>query len=194
MGGVLIEYSIPNQLGLIAEQLKVDENRVRKAYDLIRPKLDVAEISNQQFWSDMVRMSGSLANPKDTEHFWSDNYIADNPMIDGMLDLVEDLKAAGYRVGLLSNIDPEHGEINGGRGIYEHFSPALLSYKIKARKPEKAAYEALWKGLSVEPEEMIFVDDLDLNVSAAELYGMTGIKFTGREQLESDLRRLGVSF
>lgn len=193
MGGVLIFYSIPNQLGLISEQLGVPLEKVKAVYAVIRPRLDVDAINNRLFWEELVKQTRSKVDPETTEHIWSDNYINGNPLIAGMLDLVDKLRMQGYKVGLLSNIDREHGEINAGRGILEHFDLALLSYRIKVRKPESAAYEQLWRGLGVEPTELVFVDDLEANVQAAERLGIAGLKFEDRAKLELDLKSLGIS-
>lgn len=194
MGGVIIRYTIPEQLEYISHELNVPIEKVRAAWAELRPLVDVGEIDNQEFWQRMLAQSGSGADPKTTEHLWSDNYISNNPFIGGMLKLVDKLRANGYKVGLLSNIDPEHGRINYGRHIFEHFDVALLSDEIHHRKPEREAFQMLADKLGVKFEEMVFIDDLLENVSAASSYGMVALPFDGYKRLLAELDRLGVKY
>lgn len=192
IGGVIISYSIPHQLEVISHELKVPLEVVAKNYNLLRPALDVASIDNNQFWSELLALVGSDADPVATEHIWSDNYIKENPFIDGMLALVDSLKQQNYRVGVLSNIDREHAEINRSRHIYDRFDVVMLSDEIQARKPDPEVFVSLALKLGVKPTELIFIDDLPENIKGAKEAGVHGILFQGYKQLLAELSHLGV--
>ncbi len=192
LGGVIINYSIPAQLNYLSHELGVKQDVLDKVYADLRPRVDTGEINNEEFWRRLLKESGSTRDPETTEHFWTDNYIEENPFIVGMLDLVDRLKANGYKVGLLSNMDPEHGELNRKRHIFEHFDQALYSYDVRARKPEPEAYEDLAKALQVEPSELIFIDDLPENVEGAKRLGAYGIQFQGYQELVKELEMIGI--
>lgn len=194
LGGVIIYYSIPDQLQFLARELAVTPARIEAAFHHLRPLVDTGQIDNQEFWRRLIQESGSSVDPEDTKHLWSDDYVEGNPLISGMLLLVDRLKSNGYKVGLLSNIDPEHGEINRHRHIYEHFDAALLSNEIKARKPDPEAFLVLAEDLGVEPTEMAFIDDLPENVAGARAAGMIGIEFAGYQALLKEFDQLGIKF
>lgn len=192
LGGVIVEYAIPQELVKIAAELEVGADVLKQAYAELRPLVDTGKISNDAFWNLLVTKSGSLTDPAESRHLWAGKYIEENPFIPGMLDLVDELKTLGYKVGLFSNIDPERGEISKTRGIFEHFDCALLSYEVGVRKPDAAAWKILCETLAVEPGQLVFVDDLSENVDGAKQCGITAIEFVNREQLLTKLKRLGT--
>lgn len=192
MGGVLIYYSIPDSIKEIARYFGVDEDVVKASMSELRPLVDVGKIDNNQFWAELLKKIGSDKDPEETEHIWSDSYIKKNPFVPGSMELVEQLKAAGYKVGMLSNIDPEHGRINYGRHIFEHFDVALLSYEEGVRKPQPEAFQLLCDKLGALPKELIFIDDLPDNVAGANKFGATGILFEGHAKLVKRLAELGI--
>lgn len=192
LGGVVIYYSIPDSLRYISQKLEVPLDKLSAVFHELRPLVDVGTIDNAEFWRRLIEQSGSSADPIATAHLWTDNYLEGNPLIQGMLELVENLKKAGYKVGILSNIDPEHAKINYGRGIFEHFDTVLLSDEIHARKPEAEAFDELCRRLGVSLSELVFIDDTPENVSGASKLGVTAIQFNGYHDLLERLKELGI--
>lgn len=64
----------------------------------------------------------------------------------------------------------------------------LLSYEIGVRKPHPQAYEILLQQLSLPPEQILFIDDQNVNVQAAEKLGIQSIHFIHPEKLEEELQ------
>lgn len=193
MGGVIIYYYIPDLLRGLADHYGVEVGVAVEAHRLERPAVDVGEISVDEFWQRLIQRIKPGADPGETRHIWSERYVEHNPIGEGMLELVDSLHRR-YKVGLLSNIDREHAQLNYGRGIFDHFDTVLLSDEVGVRKPDRAAYELLASKLETEPEATIFIDDNSENVKGAELAGMTGILFESRPQLVADLKRLGIDY
>jgi len=46
----------------------------------------------------------------------------------------------------------------------------------------------------VQAEEAVYIDDVAAYAEAAQRLGMSGIVFRSPEQLQSDLRKLGIQF
>ena len=74
-----------------------------------------------------------------------------------------------------------------GHAAHTHASQGL-------RKPSAAAYEAVISHLQLPADQLIFVDDRQVNVDGAASSGMTALRFTGADVLESQLRDLGLQF
>ncbi len=102
------------------------------------------------------------------------------------------LKGEGYQVALLSNVTKQHAAIIRSLGYYTLFQPALLSYEIKVKKPDPRAFRILLHQLSLHPEEILFIDDQNANVQAAESLGIQGIHFIHPETLEEELQNHGI--
>ena len=59
-------------------------------------------------------------------------------------------------------------------------------------KPEPAFYDSLLTKSNVPREEILFIDDLAVNIDAAQDSGMIGHQFTTQITLEKVLSELGV--
>ena len=101
-----------------------------------------------------------------------------------MLEAVRACRAAGLRTALLTNnvvtmpADGE-GDDEGWRTavpLEELFDVVVESSKERVRKPDPAAYSLVLERLGVAAEEVVFLDDLGINLKPARAMGMTTIK------------------
>jgi HAD superfamily hydrolase (TIGR01509 family) len=180
-------------LGNVADLLGVSVDQVREPYQRLRPQMEAAQLTNREFWAGLVSESGSALDPIATEHLWSDTYLKDSPIVPGILELIDELKRAGYKLGMFSNIDSEHEELNQPRHIFDRFDAALFSYQVKLLKPDPQAFITLAERLGVESTEMVFIDDLAPNIAGAREAGCYGIHFTGYNALIEELSKVGIT-
>jgi HAD superfamily hydrolase (TIGR01509 family) len=100
-----------------------------------------------------------------------------------------------YRLGLLSNTDPIHMSHEEARFPFFRFFPIrIYSYQVGASKPDPIIYRQALHACKVGAEEAIYIDDVAAYAEAARRLGMTGIVFQSPEQLQTDLRNLGIQF
>ncbi|MER6068589.1 HAD family phosphatase [Streptomyces sp. NPDC001817] len=93
-----------------------------------------------------------------------------------MVDLVARVRAAGYRVGLLSNSLGD--DCYAGFDLPAMFDAVTISGEVGVRKPARRAYEIACERLGVRPQDAVMVDDLQQNITAAERAGLAGIVHT----------------
>jgi FMN phosphatase YigB (HAD superfamily) len=106
--------------------------------------------------------------------------------------VIEDLKAR-YRLIIVSNTNQLHFEmLKNNYPIFQHFFGYILSYQVRAMKPEPAFYQAALKMADCLPQECVFIDDLPENVAGAEAAGFDGIMFENFAQLAEELKRRGI--
>ncbi|MBL4906272.1 MAG: HAD-IA family hydrolase [Sneathiella sp.] len=75
------------------------------------------------------------------------------------------------------------------------FDQVIESSKIGMRKPDPKIYEFTCQEMDVEPNEVLYLDDLGVNLKPAALMGMQTIKVVTEEQALNDLgSALGQSF
>jgi epoxide hydrolase-like predicted phosphatase len=194
LGGVIIASALPHFFQYAQSALGVSTADLIHAFEHAKQPLERGEISATKFWHRLTSQLGVKFEPGVFLKLWTEHFLEDSPVRGEMLQLVDNLKAAGYRVGMLSNTTSEHVSLNRHRGIFEHFAVALMSNEIGTRKPEPEAYLKLAEALQVDPAEMVFIDDLEENIAGAQAVGMTGIKFSGYGPLVAELQRLGVVF
>ena len=111
---------------------------------------------------------------------------------DKMFPLVTRI-AATHRIALVSNTSEPHWEYACRFLPFSaQFDPIIVSYEVGSMKPETEFYEALLGQSGVPANRILFVDDLPVNVEAAEKLGMHGYVFTTKTVLEAALAELGV--
>jgi epoxide hydrolase-like predicted phosphatase len=89
-----------------------------------------------------------------------------------MLVLFRTLKASGVPTGLLSN------SWGGGYPTElfpDMFDVVVISGEVGMRKPEPRIFLHTAQLLSLAPDECVFIDDIQANITAAEQLGFTGV-------------------
>jgi putative hydrolase of the HAD superfamily len=95
---------------------------------------------------------------------------------DSMYDAVRAIRSSGLRTGLLSN---SWGMADYPRHLFpDMFDVVVISGEVGMRKPEKRIFRHAAGLLGLDPAECVFVDDIQVNVAAAEAVGMTAILHT----------------
>lgn len=126
---------------------------------------------------------------------WIDNRRAAMEPFPAMLALVQQLKAAGAPIGILTN----NGLLTA-EAIDELF-PALrpifgkhiyVSASLGMVKPDPDIYRAACAHLGVEPQETFFTDDLAINAEGAARAGLLSHVFTGAPALRLALQDAGL--
>jgi len=90
-----------------------------------------------------------------------------------MLDLIRSVRRAGLRTALLSN--------SWGNGDYprhlfpELFDVIVISGEVGMRKPEERIFRHTAELLGLEPEECVFIDDVEANITAAQAIGLAAL-------------------
>ena len=111
----------------------------------------------------------------------------------GTVSLMEDIKNAGYTLGILSNMP--HDFLAWARKNIPVFSlphVALFSCEVNLIKPEKAIYEKLLSLTGVEAGELVFFDDNAENVRSAVSVGIKAMLWESPENARRELLSLGV--
>lgn len=108
---------------------------------------------------------------------------------------LRDLKAAGYKVYILSNF----GEFGFNRAkptftFLQYADGGVISYEVKRVKPGREIYEILCEKYGITPENAVFLDDRPENTAAAAALGMHTVTVESKEQADAELKALGVTY
>lgn len=113
------------------------------------------------------------------------------PPVEGMDALIQELKAAGYGIYLLTNANFQFHQYQDTVPAWNCFDGLLVSSDYKLLKPEPAIYQALTDKYRLEPSECLFIDDRPENIAGAQAMGMEGVVFTSSVNLRRELVRRG---
>jgi putative hydrolase of the HAD superfamily len=110
--------------------------------------------------------------------------------LDSNVRLLPGLKKRGLKLFYLSNFPLDiFDEVRSGYYLFKHFEGGLISAEAKSSKPEKRIYELLIEKYSLLPEECLFIDDLEINVSTALAIGMKGLFTNGSLEISKDIEK-----
>jgi len=107
--------------------------------------------------------------------------------------LMKEIKNAGYLLGILSNMP--HDFLALHRNTFPVFKLThinIFSCEIGFIKPEKEIYEILLEKLLCKAEEIIFFDDIQINVAKANEIGIMAFLWENVDKARSDLKGEGL--
>lgn len=109
------------------------------------------------------------------------------------VQLIRELAERGYRLFCLSNMSSEFYDYLREREVFRYFEGQIISAREKIIKPEEAIYRLLLERYDLQPEETLFIDDLEKNVEAAHCLGIQTVHFAdkakGMHEIRERLRR-----
>lgn len=112
-----------------------------------------------------------------------DQWMEHLPLIDGMPELVRDVKAAGGRLFLLSNISIGFAEnwhkVPQLQALLSQFDGLVFSGPLGITKPSREIFQYVLDTYGLTAEESIFIDDSDINIRGALDAGIPAYHFDG---------------
>jgi 2-haloacid dehalogenase len=114
--------------------------------------------------------------------------------IEGSVEILADVRAAGYRVAALSNWSAETYPLMRQRfDFLGWFDRIVLSGDERYIKPDPQIYQILLDRLAQPAHECLFIDDSEKNVVAAREMGIRAIHFHSPEVLRVQLQEMGIT-
>ena len=96
--------------------------------------------------------------------------------LDTNVRLLPGLKKRGFKLYYLSNFPLDiFEEVRTGYYFFKYFDGGIISAEAKSSKPDIRFMKFLLRNILLMPEECLFIDDIEINVSAAESFGMKGL-------------------
>jgi FMN phosphatase YigB (HAD superfamily) len=145
--------------------------------------LDSGEITTQEA-IDAIALRSTLKK-EEIEHVFNLRTELLYP-IDENIRVLPDLKKRGFRLFYLSNFPGDiFDDIKNGYYFFKYFDGGLISAEAGVSKPDSRIYRLLLDKYNLVPEESLFIDDMEVNVKAAEGTGLRGIVTHGSLEIAS---------
>jgi glucose-1-phosphatase len=191
IGRVLIKVDVSRAMAGLSTGIKLTPQEAWSAIenDPRWPDWQEGRMSPQDWHLHLTkRLGGSLSFEQFAE-VWNSALSPEPIQSERFLELL----SKNYHLALLSNTDPIHMSGEEERFPFFRFFPTrIYSYRVGASKPDPIIYREALRACKVRAEEAIYIDDVSAYALAAQRLGMTGIVFQNPEQLQTDLRDLGV--
>jgi putative hydrolase of the HAD superfamily len=159
----------------------------------LRGEYDRGALSAREYYGKILSRLNVNLEEKAIDAMIEMEWVSWKDLNPGTVELMGDIKAAGFILGILSNLP--HYFLDSAREQISVFSVpdvSLFSCEVNLIKPEAAIYHKLISLLKCSPKEIVFFDDTQKNVSGAVDLGIRAFLWKDPETARSDLSGLGV--
>lgn len=189
MGGVILRQPVEFVHREIERRLEIPEGALRWVSETdVRSRLNTGDLSVID-----------VAHRVKTEHalrcnvleVWRRAYLDVMTVNRTVLELAEALSSM-TQVGLITNVPDSHFEWNKERGVYEHFSPVIVSCLCHVEKPAKEIFEFALSAARVDAAASVFIDDRRGHLKTPRDLGFHTIHFRGLASVLQGLSALNI--
>jgi len=193
IGGVLVRVDASESIQKIADILEVTTLQVRQAMSpSLLTEYETGKVSGNEFYHHLLRNCHSTKSI-DFEFFkylWQDVLFPKEAEIAFLKKLMQ-----VYPVWLLSNTNDFHYDLMVQNfEILKLVQGGVYSFIEGFMKPAPEIYLAALARTSFKSEEIVFIDDLEINVQAARDLGFQTICYTDYDQMLNELQDLIPDF
>ncbi len=140
-------------------------------------------------WTDLALTDERVHAIDDRkEALYRDLVAHDFPAMDGARDLIDALRAAGFRLAVGSSAPPENVELAvdrlGGRQL---FDAIVHGRDVTRGKPDPQVFLLAAERMGVGPRSCVVIEDAAPGVEAARRAGMASVAFVSTGRTETEL-------
>lgn len=198
IGNVILNFELLSVLSRFTnnkeEQKFIMDNIINSPEWLGHALIDTGYIRKEDA-IEIVKDRTNHVNDELISDFWN-NYNQYASVNKQVLDLIKKLKDKGYKIYLLSNINPYTYDFVKISGLFDIVDGYVLSYREHMIKPYESIYKTLISRYSIKPNESLFVDDKEENVKTANKLGILGrnVKPDNYDSVIELLERYNIKF
>ena len=192
-GNVISIHQDPKTMDELAGLAGVERNKFESTLWSLRSEFDRGTISAKEYYKIVLSSLAVSMDDKGIEEMIEIDVKSWKNINTETVALMEEIKAAGYLVGILSNMP--HDFLAWARKNVPVFSlphVGIYSCDVNLIKPEEVIYRKLVSMLNVEAVELVFFDDKVENVKGAEAIGIKAILWKNPKEARRELISLGV--
>jgi HAD superfamily hydrolase (TIGR01509 family) len=191
VGSVLLRYKDEWLFRSVARRWGLPIEEATETLRVLRNDLQAGRLDEAALWRRFARAFG-IAPPRVPRGLWAESLRRRGRPNGEVVAIARDLRAAGCRVGILSNTDASHVAYFRARGWFSDFRPWLLSHELRAVKPEPLAFRRAARRFGVAPGRILLIDDALANVVAARSLGWDAVRYRNARGLRRELAHRGL--
>ena len=139
----------------------------------------------------LARLASELDITEDPDDF-RQRFLDWHPRLYSAVEPLVSSLAPKCKLALLSNTNILHWNlIHNQATVFQHFDCLFLSYEIGYCKPENNAFEFVLDNVSVSSSDILFLDDMEQNIAAANRLGIQAVQVNGIGQVCTALFDVG---
>lgn len=188
-GGVLVAHQSKEDVDQLAGIAGIPVDLFNQLYWAHRAAYDRGDVEGVEYWRQLGTEAGKNLDDATIHSLIGHDSAAWMKFYGAMYDFVDELRADGKRVAVLSNMPKDLGLAIKLEGFgFHNFDHVTLSYEVRSAKPDAAIYQHCLQGIGTSPENTLFLDDRLENIRAAQTLGIQAIQFTTPDEILPRLR------
>ncbi|CCQ38439.1 glucose-1-phosphatase [Yersinia enterocolitica] len=182
LGNVIVDIDFKRVLGVWSKLSSVPLATLSERFTMgeVFQQHERGEINDEDFARQLSDEMGLSLSFEQFAEGWQAVFVALRPEV---ISIMQKLRAEGHRVVVLSNTNRLH--CNYWPQHYPEVAAAAdhmyLSQDLGMRKPEARIYQHVLSAENIPAEQAVFFDDVEANIVAARIEGITGIHVTDRK-------------
>ena len=183
----------PKVIDELARRIGVEREKFEPILWSLRADYDRGVISAKEYYRNILSHFSVTMDDKNLDELVEIDHLSWRYINPETVTLMEDVKKAGYTLGILSNMP--HDFLSWARKNIPVFSlphASIFSCEVNFIKPEKAIYIKLLSLLALEAGELVFFDDNAENIKSARALGMEAFLWKNPENARRELSSVGV--
>ena len=192
-GGVMTTSTMPMRVIELAEAKGIDWGVFKRGFDAHRLDYDAGRITLAEMYELIWRDAGIVVDADTNAAFMEADDRSWCYRNERTLAWMKALKSRGYKIGILTNMAPRFAREHCRSAFADFIAQAdamVISGDEGIVKPQREIYDLLRGRIALPAASLLFVDDLERNVSAARAAGWQAIRFETNDQVEADFERL----
>jgi len=184
----------PKVIDELAKRIGVEREKFEPLLWSLRADYDRGIISAKDYYRNIFSHLSVPVDDKNLAELIEIDHLSWRNINPETVALMEDVKKAGYTLGILSNMP--HDFLSWARKNIPAFSlphASIFSCEVNLIKPEKAIYIRLLSLLGMEGGELVFFDDNAENIGSARALGMEAFLWKDPENARRELSSVGVT-
>lgn len=169
LGGVLINWNDDWLYDEISLQLNKPFNKIKTKFNDTLCSLFESKIDEGEFWNIVLGPDNDI-----DKKIISKTFLKKSSINKKFLAFAKSLKNNGHLIGILSNLTPETSMCIDKNQLKD-FDYHFYSNSLKMSKPNNEIYQHVCDHIS--SKNILFIDDKQENLNAAESYGIDTILF-----------------
>ena len=192
MGGVVIEINFERALQVWKQWtlLSLEEMRHRFEMDEAYEQHERGEIEAPGYFAHLRNVLELEASDSEIALGWNAIFLNE------IVETVNYIRAVKNELPCfaLTNSNPTHqvSWMSAFPRVVESFHQIFVSSELGLRKPEREAFEAIAVATGIRLDAMLFFDDTEENVKAAQTLGIRAIHVKGHIDVKQALSEIGA--
>ena len=183
LGGVLVNWKDEWLFAEITKQFDIEHDVLKSRFDENIGSLFTGKVTEENFWQVVLHGYTNSKNYIIIDSLFSTTYSIN----ENILHEISILKKTNVAYGLLSNITAPTRKFLDNTGLFDDFKISFFSDLLGLAKPEPEIYQYVLNSLYPEYDSILFVDDKEENIIAAQKFGFETILYSPETEIGSKI-------